>query len=475
LPDIFGKFKKIHFVGIGGIGMSGIAEILHNMGFVVTGSDKSDGVNISYLRSNGIHIVIGHTSENVKNVDVVVYSSAIKEDNVEILSARENYIPVIKRGEMLGELMRMKYSIAISGSHGKTTTSSMIAEIFNCAKLDPTVIIGGRLRKSKASASYGLSNLMICEADESDKSFLVLHPTVAVITNIDREHVDTYLTLEETKQSFISFANKIPFYGFNALCLDDPNVSDIIPFIEKKFITYGIKASADIKASNIVKDGFSIAFDVISSKGHLGRIKLNLPGIHNVLNALAAVAVSLEFEIPFKTIKNAMEKFGGVLRRLTIKYKSKDKIVIDDYGHHPAEIQVTLKAIREACPGYRVVVIFQPHRFSRTKILMNEFAKAFFDADKLFITDVYPAGEEYIDGADSEILVDEVKKHGFKDVFYLSYGDKDMLYKTTENMKNKATIFVTLGAGNITSLSTEIADYFIKLDEININNKSIKS
>ncbi len=453
---LFGKIRKIHFVGIGGIGMSGIAEVLHNMGFTVSGSDISEGTSVKRLKSLGIKVFIGHRAENVDDVDAVVYTSAVNSDNPELLYAKDNYIPIIKRGEMLAELMRMKKSIAIAGSHGKTSTTSMVAEIFNHAELDPTVVIGGRLNKCDTNAALGSSQILIAEADESDRSFLMLFPTVTVITNIDLEHLDAYKDLDDIKEAFINFANKVPFYGLNVLCIDDPNVADIIPYINKKFITYGIKAKADINADNIVKDGFSISFDVNVFGEKKGNIKLRLPGEHNVLNALAAISIALEFDISFETIKEALESFEGVQRRLTIRYSDDNTVLIDDYGHHPTEIQTTLKAIREAFKGYKLIAVFQPHRYSRTEALLNDFSKSFFDADMLYISDIYAASEEPIEGITSEVLVNEIKQHGFKEVNYLSELN-NFLGEITQ-IKDKK-IIVTLGAGNITSFAGDIKNY----------------
>ena len=453
----FDKFKNIHFVGIGGIGMSGIAEILFNMGFNVTGSDISEGHNTLYLRDKGISIYIGHKEENAYGSDVVVYSTAIKENNPEIIWAKENFIPVIKRGEMLAELMRLKYSIAVSGSHGKTTTTSMIAEIFNSGKLDPTVIIGGRLNRNKINATYGLSSIMISEADESDKSFLLLNPTITVITNIDKEHFETYKNIKEIKEAFIEFNNKVPFYGLNILCLDDNNIVDIIPHLKRRFITYGINSSANIKAANIETKNYGMSFDVTAFDKYLGKVVLEIPGMHNVQNALAAVAVSLECGIDFKTIMEALRNFEGVQRRLTIRFKNENYVVIDDYAHHPAEIKASIKAIRDTFKGYKIYVIFQPHRYTRVYYLMNCFAKAFFNVDRLFITDIYSASEEPIIGVHANVLVNEIKAHGLKDVNYLK--NLDDFYEIIGTSKDEKIIVMTMGAGDITKFSYSLAEF----------------
>ncbi|MCA1928000.1 MAG: UDP-N-acetylmuramate--L-alanine ligase [Calditerrivibrio sp.] len=454
---MFRKIKRIHFVGIGGIGMSGIAEILHNLGYIITGSDISENSNVLRLKDLGINIHIGHSADNVKNVDLLVYSSAVREDNPELVYAHENYIPVIKRGEMLAELMRMKYSVVVAGSHGKTTTSSMIAEIFNLANLQPTVVIGGRLNRSENNAMVGKSEIMISEADESDRSFLMLFPTVNVITNIDYEHMDSYSDFEDVKNCFAEFANKVPFYGTNIICLDDSNVADIIPMINKKFITYGFSARADIRASDIIKRGFGSSYNLIIDGKSYGRVELSVPGEHNVLNSLGAIGAAMEFDIEFDVIKRGLSEFSGVQRRMTVRFDSKDIKVIDDYGHHPTEIAATLRALRDAFSDYRVVVIFQPHRYSRTKLLMKEFSKSFFDADTLFITDIYAASEKPIEGVSSEVLIGEIKKRGFKDVHYL--GTPSDFISIVDNFIGQKTVFLTLGAGNITNLSRELSSY----------------
>jgi UDP-N-acetylmuramate--alanine ligase len=454
---MFRKIKKIHFVGIGGIGMSGIAEILHNLDYEITGSDIAENANVMRLKEIGVKVYVGHNAENVKDVDLVVYSSAVKPDNPEIVYANENYIPVIQRGEMLAELMRMKYSVVVAGSHGKTTTSSMIAEIFNAADLNPTVVIGGRLNRNQNNAIVGKSGIMVSEADESDRSFLMLYPTVSVITNIDYEHMDSYTDMEDVKRCFAEFANKVPFYGVNIICLDDSNVADIIPMIKKRFITYGLSARADIRAFDIQKNGFGSSFNVFIHGKSYGKIELSIPGEHNVLNALGAIGASVEFDIDYEIVKRALKEFSGVQRRMSIRYDKNEIKVIDDYGHHPTEIMATLKAIRDAFDDYRVVVIFQPHRYSRTKLLMKEFSKAFFDADVLYITDIYAASEKPMEGVSAEVLAGEIRKRGFKDVYHIN-NPQDFL-KVIDNYLTPKTIFLTLGAGNITNLSKEITAY----------------
>lgn len=460
MTEVFGKVRNIHFVGIGGIGMSGIAEILYSIGYKVTGSDMSDSANCKRLRDMGIKVFIGHSAEHVHGADALVYSSAVKKDNPEIVYAHDNFIPVIKRGEMLAELMRMKYSIAVAGSHGKTTTTSMIAEIFNKAELDPTVVVGGILNRRASNALKGNSNIMIAEADESDKSFLMLQPTVAVITNIDFEHPDTYATLDELKESFRDFTSRVPFYGFNVLCIDDANTAELIKSIDRRFVTYGFSAQADIKSSDIEKKGFSISFNVLIHGEDQGRITLNFPGEHNVQNALAAIAVATELDVPFDVCKKALEEFEGVQRRLTVNYDGNCCTVLDDYGHHPTEIKTTLKAIREAYGSRKVVVVFQPHRYTRTQSLLKEFATCFSDADKLFISDIYAASEEPIEGVDSKALIREIKDRGFKDVQYLPAFED--IYKYLDEVGCDNSVILTQGAGTITRFSFELATWLEK-------------
>lgn len=454
---IFGKVKKIHFVGIGGIGMSGIAEVLKNMGFEVSGSDLSENANVLRLKNMGVRVFKGHNKSNVDGVDVVVYSSAVKPNNPELVAASEMYIPCIRRGEMLAELMRMKYSIVVAGSHGKTTTTSMLAEIFKAAELDPTIVIGGRLNSEDNNASLGKSLIMISEADESDRSFLILYPTFSVITNIDLEHLDCYKDMDDIKGAFAEFANRVPFYGKNFICLDDENCADIFQFIKRKVVTYGLRSKADITASNIKKDGFRTTYNVTAYGQELGEFELNFPGEHNISNSLAAIGISLEFSIDVNVIKAALKNFKGVQRRLSKRFETDNVVVFDDYGHHPTEIKATLKAIREAYENRKVVVVFQPHRYTRTKLLMNDFAKSFFNSDMVFVTDIYAASEDPIEGVHSQVLVEEIKKHGFKDVFYL--GKESDFFKYYERIKDESLVIVTLGAGSITKFSFEIAEF----------------
>ncbi|MGA7826070.1 MAG: UDP-N-acetylmuramate--L-alanine ligase [Geobacteraceae bacterium] len=443
---MYGKIEKIHFVGIGGIGMSGIAEVLLNLGYKVSGSDLRRSDITDRLAGLGGEIFYGHLRENVAGVDVVVISSAVKNDNPEVQEARENLIPVIPRAEMLAELMRMKYGIAIAGTHGKTTTTSMVATLLGFAGIDPTIVIGGRLNSLGSNARLGQGKFLVAEADESDGSFLKLSPTIAVVTNIDADHLDFYSGIEEIKDTFVEFINKVPFYGLTVLCIDNDNVADIIPRVNKRFITYGLSAQADIRACDIKLEGLSTTFVAQYRGERLGEISYKMPGAHNVLNALAAIGVALELNVPFSVVQEGFRDFGGVGRRFQVKGEVGDIMVVDDYGHHPTEIRATLAA---ATSGWdrRLVVVFQPHRYTRTKELYDEFIKAFHDAEVLILTDIYPAGEEPIEGVTSEALARSVRQHGHKDVSYIA--DREELVGHLLEILKPGDILLTLGAGNI--------------------------
>jgi UDP-N-acetylmuramate--alanine ligase len=443
---MYGKIEKIHFVGIGGIGMSGIAEVLLNLGYKVSGSDLRRSEITERLAGLGGEIFYGHLRENVAGAGVVVISSAVKNDNPEVQEARENLIPVIPRAEMLAELMRMKYGIAIAGTHGKTTTTSMVATLLGFAGIDPTIVIGGRLNSLGSNARLGQGKFLVAEADESDGSFLKLSPTIAVVTNIDADHLDFYSGIEEIKDTFVEFINKVPFFGLTVLCLDSDNVADIIPRVNKRFITYGLSAQADIRACDIKLEGLSTTFVAQYRGERLGEISFKMPGAHNVLNALAAIGVALELNIPFSVIQEGFRDFGGVGRRFQVKGEVRDIMVVDDYGHHPTEIRATLAA---ATAGWdrRLVVVFQPHRYTRTKELYDEFVKAFHDAEVLILTDIYPAGEEPIEGVTAEALARSVRQHGQKDVTHIS--DREELVGHLLEILKPGDILLTLGAGNI--------------------------
>jgi len=445
---MYGNIEKIHFVGIGGIGMSGIAEVLLNLGYQVSGSDLRESDTTERLRSLGGEICIGHAAENLTNVDVVVTSTAVQSDNPEVIEAKHRMVPVIPRAEMLAELMRMKYGIAIAGTHGKTTTTSMVATVLTHAGIDPTIVIGGKLNTLGSNAKLGQGKFLVAEADESDGSFLTLSPTIAVVTNIDADHLDYYTGgLEQIKDTFVSFINKVPFYGLAVLCQEDRNINEIIPRIKKRFMTYGLSSQADLRATHVKLDGFQTTFTAHYKGYRLGEISFNMPGVHNVLNALACTAVALELDVPFDKIQEGFAQFGGVGRRFTVKGEKNGIMVVDDYGHHPAEIRATLGAARNGWPERRLVVAFQPHRYSRTKELFNEFVTCFYDADVLVLTDIYAASEQPIPGVSAERLAEETRRHGQRDVTYIA--DRNDLPDYLAGIVKEGDIVITLGAGNI--------------------------
>ena len=445
---MYGKIEKIHFVGIGGIGMSGIAEVLLNLGYKVSGSDLRQSETTERLASIGGEIYIGHARQNLSHVDVVVTSTAVKEDNPEVLEARELMIPVIPRAEMLAELMRMKFGIAIAGTHGKTTTTSMVATILTHGGIDPTIVIGGKLNTLGTNAVLGQGKFLVAEADESDGSFMKLSPTIAVVTNIDADHLDFYTGgIAQIKDIFVDFINKIPFYGLAVLCLDDRNIADIIPLVKKRFVTYGLSSQADIRATHVRIEGGTATF-VAHYKGcRMGEVSYSMPGAHNVLNALACIAVAMEVDVPFNLIQEGFAGFGGVGRRFQVKGVINDIMVVDDYGHHPTEIRATLAAARGGWPERRLVVAFQPHRYTRTKELFDEFVKCFYDADLLVLTDIYAASETPIEGVSSESLANAVRKHGQRDVTWIA--DRKALPEHLAGVAKPGDIILTLGAGNI--------------------------
>jgi UDP-N-acetylmuramate--alanine ligase len=444
---MYGKIEKIHFVGIGGIGMSGIAEVLLNLGYQVSGSDLRQSDTTERLAGLGGTIYIGHARENLTNANVVVISSAVQDNNPEVIEARERLIPVIPRAEMLAELMRMKYGIAIAGTHGKTTTTSMVATVLSHGGIDPTIVIGGKLNTLGTNAKLGQGKFLVAEADESDGSFLKLSPTIAVVTNIDADHLDFYSGIDQIKDTFVDFINKIPFYGLAVLCLEDRNIADIIPLVQKRFLTYGLSSQADIRATHVRLEGNSTTFQVHYKGYRMGEVTFGMPGAHNVLNALACIAVAMELDVPFVQIQEGFARFGGVGRRFQIKGEVNDIMVVDDYGHHPVEIRATLAAAKNGWPERRLVVAFQPHRYTRTRELFDDFVKCFYDADVLVLTDIYGAGEQPIAGATSAALVAAVKKHGQKDVTHVA--DREQLPEYLANMVQPGDIVLTLGAGNI--------------------------
>jgi UDP-N-acetylmuramate--alanine ligase len=440
------KVKCIHFVGIGGIGMSGIAEVLINLGYNVSGSDTAQSETTARLQKLGACVALGHAAKNIGNADVVVTSTAVKVNNPEVVEAHQRNVPVIPRAEMLAELLKMKFSVAVSGSHGKTTTTSMVSTILARGGLDPTMVIGGKLASIGSNARLGDGDIIVAEADESDGSFLKLSPTIAVITNIDREHLDFYPGITEIKEAFLKFANIVPFYGCTVLCNDNEHVREISPFIKRKMITYGIEHSADYSARDIKYLTSGTEYSLIYKGDRLGVIKLIVPGLFNVYNSLAAVAVGHELDLDFATIKEGLAGFFGVVRRLEMKGIVGDITVVDDYGHHPTEVKATLAAARQVWKG-RTIVVFQPHRFTRTKALFNEFTQAFSDADLLILNDIYPASEEPIAGVNSQALCEAIRKTGHPSVEYIAQaeGTIEFLLKT---VRPKDTV-ITLGAGSI--------------------------
>lgn len=441
-----GRVRQVHFIGVGGIGMSGLAEILRTLEFDVSGSDLKEGETTRRLSRLGVVVHIGHRAEHVSGADVVVYSSAIDELNPEISEARRVGIPVISRAEMLAELMRVKYGVALAGSHGKTTTTSLVATVLRAAGLDPTVVVGGRMAALGSNARLGAGDLLVAEADESDGSFLKLAPTIAVVTNIDPEHLDHYGDYEALKDAFVAFAEKVPFYGLAILCLDHPTVQEILPRIKSRHLTYGVSPQADYSAKNISYHGLHTSFDVYHREKPLGEFTVGMPGQHNVLNALAAIVVADELEVPLDVMKEALSTFGGVARRFTVVGKPNGITLVDDYGHHPAEIQATLNAARRAYAD-RVIVAFQPHRYSRTQLLFEEFTRAFNNADHVFVTDIYPAGEAPIRGVDAESLVSAICAHGHHSAHYVF--DTAQLAQRIAAIAKPGDVVLSLGAGDI--------------------------
>jgi len=463
---VFERYKVIHFVGIGGIGMSGIAEVLFNLGYDVTGSDIKDSETTKRLRDLGIKVYIGQEAENVDDSRVVVVSSAVSDKNPEIIEAKRRSIPVIPRAEMLAELARLKYGILVAGAHGKTTTTSLISAILAHAGLDPTVIIGGRLKATGSNARLGQGEFLVAEADESDGSFLKLSPTIAVATNIDREHMDFFKSVEALKEAFVSFLNKIPFYGVSIICIENEHLRELLPSLHRRCVTYGFSDEADISAKNIRKGFTSVSFDVTYKGRDLGNLELPLLGEHNILNSLAAIGVAMELQINMGVIKEALKRFGGIQRRFEFKGEAKEIKVFDDYGHHPTEIRATLKAAKEGFligsqnsgsgtqKAGRLFVLFQPHRYTRTKDLMDEFASSFSDADFLVLLDVYPAGEKPIQGINSGALIEKIKKSGRNNALYIK--DRDEAIRYIVSHMRKGDLLVTLGAGDVWTVGDEL-------------------
>ena len=459
---MFRHVKNIHFIGIGGIGMSGIAEVLLGLDFDVAGSDVKKSKNTDRLEKLGAVVFEGHRRENVGSAQVVVYSSAVKHDNPEMVEARERGIPIIPRAEMLAELMTLKpYSVAVAGTHGKTTTTSMVATVLGHAGVDPTTVVGGVVEALGSNAKIGGSEWFVTEADESDRSFLMLNPTIAVVTNIDKEHMESYKGMDDVVQCFTDFVNKVPFYGASILCLDDPNVQLIIPNIKRRRVTYGMTAQADVSASNLrYNDRFGVEFTVTRRGEVLGDIEMPVPGKHNVYNALAATAVALELDVEFAEIAEAFKSFRNANRRFQFKGEANGVAVVDDYGHHPTEILATLEAAKRGSAGRRTVVIFQPHRYSRTKELMEEFALCFNNADVLYILDIYAASESPIEGISAETLTENIKKYGHRNARYI--GDIETAADKVCAELEPGDLVITLGAGTVTRLADEMFERISK-------------
>jgi UDP-N-acetylmuramate--alanine ligase len=444
---VFRGITRIHFVGIGGIGMSGIAELLINLGFAITGSDVTDSDAVQRLRSMGSTIHIGHQSKNVGDAQVVVYSSAVGLDNPECVDAKERGLPVIPRAEMLAELMRMKFSIAIAGTHGKTTTTSMLATVLAMAEKDPTAIIGGRLDMFGSNARLGEGEILVAEADESDRSFLKLAPIVAVVTNIEEEHMDCYRDIDDIMDTYVQFLNKVPFFGFDMVCLDDANIQQILPQLHRKVLTYGSHTQALYRYTKPVFAGLNTKFRAHRGRKVLGEVTIGVPGKHNCLNALATIGTALELGINFEVIRKGLAAFKGVQRRCHIRGEKNGITIMDDYGHHPTEIRMTLQGIKNGFPDRRVVAVFQPHRYTRTRDLFEEFVTSFYDASRLYITEIYPASEKPIEGVSAHALFEEIKNHGYREVFYVE-NKEDIPEAIVGNLK-EGDLVIFLGAGDI--------------------------
>lgn len=462
------RVRAMHFIGVGGVGMGGIAEVMHHLGFRVSGSDLGSNALTQRLQGLGIDVKLGHVAEHVEDADVVVISTAVPDDNVELQRARDLRIPIVRRAEMLAELMRFQQGIAVAGTHGKTTTTSLVASLLTEGGMDPTYVIGGRLNSSSTNAYLGQSEWLVAEADESDASFLYLQPVISIVTNIDADHLSTYDgDFEKLKQTFVDFLMHLPFYGLAIVCIDDEHIRDVLPRVGRPVRTYGFDESADVQALNVRQDGLRMHFDVRIDDGgdvssEIRDVTLNMPGHHNVLNALAAITVALELGVNVKSCKRALLRFAGIGRRaqshgqLTFDKGCAD--LLDDYGHHPTEVTATLKAVKGGWPDRRLVVIFQPHRFTRTRDLFEDFAQALSLTDVLLLTDVYAAGEEHINGADGRSLARAIRSRGAVDpVFVENIGDVPQALK---RIIEDGDIVLTLGAGSVGGLALSLPEYF---------------
>ena len=452
---MLGRTRKIHFVGIGGIGMSGIAELLINQGFKISGSDLALSDITKHLTQIGAVISQGHNAETIKDADVVVKSSAVKDDNPEIAFALSKKIPVIRRAEMLSEIMRMSYGIGIAGTHGKTSTTSMVGSVLSAAKLDPTVIVGGIVKNYGSNNLLGSGKYIVVEADEFDRSFLTLSPIIAGITNIEADHLDCYTDLEGVKNAFVEYANKVPFFGSVIACLDDHGVQSIIPRINKEILTYGFSQQANVRATNVKFNNFETSYKALYNGEELGNIKLKALGDHNILNSLLAVATGLELDIPFKSIKRGLSEFNGVFRRFEYKGEKDEVTLYDDYAHHPTEIEATLKGVRDSISN-RIVVVFQPHLFSRTQDFYEDFGRSFFQSDVLLIAPIFPAREKPIKGVTGKLISDAAIQSGHKNVHYIQ-TDEEIVSKIKEVTK-PGDILITMGAGSIYKFGEKFLD-----------------
>ncbi len=451
-----GKVRSVHFVGIGGIGMSGIAEVLINLGYRVTGSDLREGPVVGRLRSMGADIRIGHSPENLESSDVLVKSTAVSMENPEVQAALAAHVPVIPRAEMLAELMRMKHGLAVAGTHGKTTTTSMLATVLAEAGLDPTVVIGGRLNAIGSNARLGQGDFLVAEADESDGSFMLLAPTVSVVTNIDPEHMDHYGSMEALTDTFVAFANKVPFYGFSVMCLDHPVVQELLPRLKRRVVTYGFSRQAEYRAEAVEFDGMCSRFTVLKQDTPLGRVEMEMPGRHNVQNALAALAVGMELDLPFEDVAGGLQGFAGVARRFTCRGEAAGVTVVDDYAHHPVEIEATLEAAARGYEGRRVLAVFQPHRFSRVRDLFGEFCRSFHRADHVVVCPVYAAGETPLEGLDHHKVAEGLRTHGQRSV--VAVENLDEAVKHLREEMQPGDIVITLGAGNVNRICDDLLE-----------------
>lgn len=464
--NALGPIRHVHMVGIGGIGMSSIAEVLLLRGYAVSGSDLAPSTITDRLSDLGASISAGHDADNVRDADVVVYSSAVKAaENPETIEAERRRIPLIRRDEMLGELMRMKYGVGIAGTHGKTTTTSMTGVVVAKGGFDPTVIVGGKVAEFDSNAVSGEGDIIIIEADEYDRTFLKLTPVLAVITTIEEEHLDVYRNLGDIKRAFTQFANSVPFFGAVIVCLDEEHVQSIIPDIDRRILTYGTSRQAAIRAENIEQAGATVRFTVVAHELELGSVSLTMPGLHNVRNALAAIAVGLELEIPFTSIAEALNGFKGVQRRFEVKGSGRGVLVVDDYAHHPTEIIATLEAASQAWPDRRIVVVFQPHLYSRTLVFKEDFGRAFFNADMLIVTDIYPARETPIEGIDGSTIADVVSLSGHRDVRLVP--DKEDIPDFLSGVVLQGDVVMTLGAGDIWRWGERFMQQYFDEEEAN--------